>query len=136
VRILQYDAQRHTLRAIGATAIDVVWLVARSAMQVIATGAVTGLAVSAVLDRMLTTMLFGVMPPYIRIRLQRTGAHLSGVDYRSCQARDPYRSRLLRCDKSDHRRRSGRWVILVFLQIGSLGERCWDIDHPLSARGE
>jgi putative ABC transport system permease protein len=49
-------------RALGATGGDVLWLVARSAIAVIATGAVLGLALSAVLGPLLATMLFGVQP--------------------------------------------------------------------------
>jgi ABC-type antimicrobial peptide transport system permease subunit len=41
---------------------DVLWLVAGSAIRVIVTGAVIGLAVSAFLGRLLATMLFGVQP--------------------------------------------------------------------------
>jgi putative ABC transport system permease protein len=65
--VLAYSVQRRVRdfgvrRALGATAGDVLWLVARSAIRVIATGAVIGLGVSAVLGRLLTTMLFGVQP--------------------------------------------------------------------------
>ena len=49
-------------RALGATAGDVLWLVARSAILMIATGTVIGLALSAILARLLGTMLFGVRP--------------------------------------------------------------------------
>jgi len=49
-------------RALGATASDVLWLVARSAIAVTGTGLITGLAVSAAVGRLLATMLFGVQP--------------------------------------------------------------------------
>jgi ABC-type antimicrobial peptide transport system permease subunit len=49
-------------RALGATTGDVLRLVVGSAGRMIATGAVVGLALSTVLGRLLTTMLFGVQP--------------------------------------------------------------------------
>jgi putative ABC transport system permease protein len=65
--VLAYSVQQRVRdfgvrRALGATAGDVLWLVARSAIRVIATGALIGLALSAVLGRLLATMLFGVQP--------------------------------------------------------------------------
>jgi putative ABC transport system permease protein len=49
-------------RALGATTTDVLWLVARSAGGIIVTGVFVGLLLSAVLGRLLATMLFGVQP--------------------------------------------------------------------------
>jgi putative ABC transport system permease protein len=49
-------------RALGATTQDVLRMVMASAVRVIATGTVIGLALAAVLSRLLTTMLFGVRP--------------------------------------------------------------------------
>ena len=49
-------------RALGATTRDVVHLVVGSAVRVIAAGAIVGLALSAVLGRLLGSMLFGVPP--------------------------------------------------------------------------
>jgi putative ABC transport system permease protein len=49
-------------KALGATTRDILGLVFRSAARVIVTGVVIGLAVSAGLSRVLTTMLFGVEP--------------------------------------------------------------------------
>jgi ABC-type antimicrobial peptide transport system permease subunit len=49
-------------RALGATTRDVLRMVMGSAVRVVATGTVVGLALSAVLSRLLTTMLFGVRP--------------------------------------------------------------------------
>jgi ABC-type antimicrobial peptide transport system permease subunit len=49
-------------RALGATTSDVLRLVIGSAVRVIATGIVIGLALSALLGRLLGTMLFGVQP--------------------------------------------------------------------------
>jgi putative ABC transport system permease protein len=49
-------------RALGATTSDVLRLVVGSASRVIAGGVVVGLALSAVLGRLITTMLFGVQP--------------------------------------------------------------------------
>jgi putative ABC transport system permease protein len=65
--VLAYSVQQRlrdfgVRRALGATAGDVLWLVARSAILMIATGTVIGLALSAVLSRLLGTMLFGVQP--------------------------------------------------------------------------
>jgi putative ABC transport system permease protein len=65
--VLTYSVQQRVRdfgvrRALGATAGDVLWLVARSATGVMAVGAVLGLALSAVLGRLLATMLFGVQP--------------------------------------------------------------------------
>ena len=65
--VLTYSVQQRVRdfgvrRALGATAGDVLWLVARSATGVTAAGAVLGLALSAVLGRLLATMLFGVQP--------------------------------------------------------------------------
>jgi putative ABC transport system permease protein len=65
--VLAYSVQQRmrdfgVRRALGATANDVLLLVARSAIRVIVTGAVIGLTLSAVLGRLLATMLFGVRP--------------------------------------------------------------------------
>jgi putative ABC transport system permease protein len=65
--ILAYSVQQRVRdfgvrRALGASTRDVLWLVAGSAIRVIAAGAVIGLALSAVLGRLLATMLFGVQP--------------------------------------------------------------------------
>jgi putative ABC transport system permease protein len=65
--ILAYSVQQRirdfaVRRALGATTSDVLRLVVGSAARVIATGAVIGLALSAVLGRLLGTMLFGVQP--------------------------------------------------------------------------
>jgi putative ABC transport system permease protein len=65
--VLTYSVQQRVRdfgvrRALGATTGDVLWLVARSATGVMAVGAVLGLALSAVLGRLLATMLFGVQP--------------------------------------------------------------------------
>jgi putative ABC transport system permease protein len=49
-------------RALGATSGDVLRLVAGSAVRVIAAGGVAGLVLSAILSRLLATMLFGVEP--------------------------------------------------------------------------
>jgi putative ABC transport system permease protein len=49
-------------RALGATTRDVLRLVVGSAARMIAAGAVIGLFLSAVLGRLLTTLLFGVQP--------------------------------------------------------------------------
>ena len=49
-------------RALGATTTDVLRLILGSAVRVIATGVVVGLALSIALGRLLTTMLFGVQP--------------------------------------------------------------------------
>jgi putative ABC transport system permease protein len=65
--ILAYSVQQRVRefgvrRALGATTGDVLRLVIGSAGRMIATGAVVGLALSTVLGRLLTTMLFGVQP--------------------------------------------------------------------------
>ena len=65
--ILAYSVQQRVRdfgvrRALGATSNDVMQLVLRDAVRVIATGAVTGLIVSAALGRMIASMLFGVQP--------------------------------------------------------------------------
>jgi putative ABC transport system permease protein len=49
-------------RALGATTSDVLRMVVGSAIRVIASGAVIGLALSAALSRLLATLLFGVQP--------------------------------------------------------------------------
>jgi putative ABC transport system permease protein len=63
--ILAYSVQQRmrdfgVRRALGATTADVLRLLISSALRVIATGAVIGLALSVVLGRLLTSMLFGV----------------------------------------------------------------------------
>jgi putative ABC transport system permease protein len=65
--ILAYSVQQHVRdfglrRALGATTRDVLRLVVGSAVRVVLAGAVIGLALSAVLGRLLGTMLFGVQP--------------------------------------------------------------------------
>jgi putative ABC transport system permease protein len=65
--ILAYSVQQRVRefgvrRALGATTNDVLRLVVGSAVRVVATGAVLGLALSAALSRLLATMLFGVQP--------------------------------------------------------------------------
>ena len=65
--ILAYSVQQRVRdfgvrRALGATSNDVMQLVLRDAVRVIAIGAVTGLIVSAALGRMIASMLFGVQP--------------------------------------------------------------------------
>ncbi|RPJ53907.1 MAG: ABC transporter permease [Acidobacteria bacterium] len=65
--VLTYSVQQRVRdfgvrRALGATAGDVLWLVARSATGVMAAGTVLGLALAAVSGRLLATMLFGVQP--------------------------------------------------------------------------
>ena len=65
--ILAYSVQQRVRdfavrRALGATTSDVLRMVVGSAVRVIASGAVIGLALSAVLSRLLATMLFGVQP--------------------------------------------------------------------------
>jgi putative ABC transport system permease protein len=65
--ILAYSVQQRmrdfgVRRALGATTGDVLRLVARSAVRVVAGGALIGLALSAVVGRLLATMLFGVQP--------------------------------------------------------------------------
>jgi putative ABC transport system permease protein len=65
--ILAYSVQQRMRdfglrRALGATTGDVLRLVVRSAVRVIATGTLIGLALSTVLGRLLGAMLFGVQP--------------------------------------------------------------------------
>jgi predicted permease len=65
--ILAYSVQQQirdfgVRRALGATTGDVLRLVVGAAVPVIGTGAVVGLALSAVLARLLATVLFGVRP--------------------------------------------------------------------------
>jgi putative ABC transport system permease protein len=65
--ILAYSVQQRTRdfgvrRALGATSNDMLNLVVRDALKVIATGAAIGLIASAVLGRVLVSMLFGVQP--------------------------------------------------------------------------
>jgi putative ABC transport system permease protein len=65
--ILAYSIQQRTRdiavrRALGATTGDVLRLVVGSAVPVVAAGAAIGLIVSAMVGRLLTTMLFGVPP--------------------------------------------------------------------------
>jgi putative ABC transport system permease protein len=65
--ILAYSVQQRVRdfgvrRALGATTSDVLRFVVGSAVRVIATGTVIGLALSVVLGRLLATMLFGVQP--------------------------------------------------------------------------
>jgi putative ABC transport system permease protein len=65
--ILAYSVQQRVRdfgvrRALGATSNDVMQLVLRDAVRVIAIGAVAGLIVSAALARMIASMLFGVQP--------------------------------------------------------------------------
>lgn len=65
--ILAYSVQQRVRdfgvrRALGATTTDVFRLVIGSAVRVITAGAVIGLVLSAVLGRLLTTLLFGVQP--------------------------------------------------------------------------
>jgi len=65
--ILAYSVQQHVRdfglrRALGATTTDVLRLVIANAAGVIATGAVIGVALSAVFGRLIETMLFGVRP--------------------------------------------------------------------------
>ncbi|RPI22282.1 MAG: FtsX-like permease family protein, partial [Acidobacteria bacterium] len=65
--ILAYSVQQRVRdigvrRALGASTSDVLRLVVRSAAGLIVTGAAIGLALSAVLSRLLGTMLFGVEP--------------------------------------------------------------------------
>ena len=49
-------------RALGASAGDVLWLVARSAVTVVAGGALLGGAVSLAATRVLASVLYGVSP--------------------------------------------------------------------------
>jgi putative ABC transport system permease protein len=65
--VLAYTVQQRVRdfgvrRALGATTGDVFRLVLASAVSVIATGAVIGLALSAAFGRLLATMLYGVQP--------------------------------------------------------------------------
>src|SRR5262245_9026013 len=65
--ILAYTVQQRVRdfavrRALGATTGDVLRLVVGSAARVIAAGAVFGLVLSAMVGRLITTMLFGVQP--------------------------------------------------------------------------
>jgi putative ABC transport system permease protein len=65
--LLAYSVQQRVRdfavrRALGATTSDVLRLVLGSAVLVIVTGGVIGLAMSLLLGRVLTTMLFGVQP--------------------------------------------------------------------------
>jgi len=65
--ILAYSVQQRTRdfgvrRALGATSKDVLNLVVRDALKVIAIGAGIGLIASAMLGRMIVSMLFGVQP--------------------------------------------------------------------------
>jgi putative ABC transport system permease protein len=65
--ILAYSVQQRVRdlavrRALGATTRDVLRLVVGSAVRVIGAGAAIGLALSAVLSRLLTGLLFGVEP--------------------------------------------------------------------------
>jgi putative ABC transport system permease protein len=65
--ILAYSVQQRVRdfgvrRALGATSRDVLRLVVGSAVRVVAAGTIIGLVLSAVLGRLLATMLFGVEP--------------------------------------------------------------------------
>ncbi len=65
--ILAYSVQQRTRdfgvrRALGATSNDVLNLVVRDALKVIAIGAAIGLIASAMLGRVIVSMLFGVQP--------------------------------------------------------------------------
>ena len=65
--ILAYTVQQRlrdfaVRRALGATSRDVLRMVVSSAVRVIAAGVIIGLALSAALGRLITTMLFGVEP--------------------------------------------------------------------------
>jgi putative ABC transport system permease protein len=65
--ILAYSVQQRmrdfgVRRALGATSADVVRLVAGNAVRVIALGAVIGLVASAMVGRLIVSMLFGVQP--------------------------------------------------------------------------
>jgi putative ABC transport system permease protein len=65
--IVAYSVQRRVRdfgvrRALGATTGDVLRLVAGNALRVFGAGAVVGLLLSALLGRLLATMLFGVQP--------------------------------------------------------------------------
>jgi putative ABC transport system permease protein len=65
--ILAYSVQQRVRdfgvrRALGATSNDVMQLVIRDAVRVIAVGAAVGLILSAMAGRMITSVLFGVQP--------------------------------------------------------------------------
>ena len=65
--ILAYSVQQRTRdfgvrRALGATSNDVLNLVVRDALKVIAIGAAAGLVAAAMLGRMIVSMLYGVQP--------------------------------------------------------------------------
>jgi putative ABC transport system permease protein len=65
--ILAYSVQQRVREfgvrmALGATITDVLGLVIRSAVRLIMAGTVIGLALAAVLVRLLATVLFGVQP--------------------------------------------------------------------------
>jgi putative ABC transport system permease protein len=65
--LLAYTVQQRTRdlgirRALGASSRDVLHLVVGSAVRLIAAGAAIGLLLSAVLGRLIATMLFGVAP--------------------------------------------------------------------------
>ena len=65
--IVAYSVQRRVRdfgvrRALGATTGDVLRLVAGSALRVFGMGAIVGLVLSALMGRLLATMLFGVQP--------------------------------------------------------------------------
>ena len=65
--ILAYSVQQHVRdfgvrRALGASANDILRLVTVSAARVIATGAVIGLVLAAILGRLIESVLFGVRP--------------------------------------------------------------------------
>jgi putative ABC transport system permease protein len=65
--VVSYSVQQRTRdfgvrRALGATTADVMRLVAKSAAVVIAIGGAIGLALAALLGRLIATMLFGVAP--------------------------------------------------------------------------
>ena len=65
--ILAYSVQQRARdfgvrRALGATTHDVLRLVVGDAARVILAGAAVGLVLSALLGRLITTMLFGVKP--------------------------------------------------------------------------
>jgi putative ABC transport system permease protein len=67
VGILAYSVQQHVRdfgvrRALGATTSDVLRLVFSDAARVVVTGAIIGLALSAVCGRLIKTLLFGVSP--------------------------------------------------------------------------
>jgi putative ABC transport system permease protein len=65
--VLAYSVQQRVRdfgvrRALGATTSDVLRLVARSTIRIVALGAAIGLVLSIVMGRLLVTMLFGVRP--------------------------------------------------------------------------